>query len=56
MTMVLRMLREICVHFSLTGTIKSPAFEELIKKTDVTDLADRVNQTLQPESTTNAQD
>ena len=52
MTMVLRMLREICVNFDLTETIKSPAFQELIKKTDVADLAERVDHTLQPEGTT----
>ena len=53
MTMVLRMLREICVNFDLTQTIKSPAFQELIKKTDVADLADRVDQTLQAERASN---
>jgi len=46
MTLVLRMLRELCVNFELTQTINSTAFRELIKQTDVSDLADRVEQTL----------
>ena len=46
MTILLRMLRELCINFNLTETIQSRAFQELIKKTDVADLADRVEQTL----------
>ena len=46
MTIMLRMLRELCANFDLTETINSGAFRELIKKTDVADLADRVDQTL----------
>ena len=46
MAILLRMLRELCINFDFTETIKSEAFHELIKKTDVADLADRVEQTL----------
>lgn len=42
MTMVLRMLREVCEHFDLQATISSPKFQELLKRTDVTQLADQL--------------
>src|SRR5205085_12261068 len=42
MTVVLRMLKELCEHFQLTGTIQSDTFRSLIQQTDVGDLAARV--------------
>jgi uncharacterized membrane protein len=48
MTVVLRMLKDLCDHFALTDTTQSDEFRALIKRTDVRDLAERVEQTLQP--------
>jgi uncharacterized membrane protein len=50
MTIVLRMLKDLCDHFELTGTTQSDEFRALLKRTDVRDLAERVEQTLQPAS------
>jgi uncharacterized membrane protein len=47
MTVVLRMLQELCAHFDLTNTTRSKEFHALIKRTDVRDLAERVAQTLE---------
>ena len=44
MTVVLRMLRELCERFDVTGTVRSKEFQEVIKETDVQDLADRVKE------------
>lgn len=44
MTVVLRMLRELCEHFSVTTTARSAQFQAAIKETDVQDLAARVEQ------------
>lgn len=44
MTVVLRMLRELCEHFSVTTTARSAQFQAVIKETDVQDLAARVEQ------------
>lgn len=44
MTLVLRMLREICLKAGLTETINSPAFKACIKETDVANLAKRVEE------------
>jgi uncharacterized membrane protein len=46
MTVVLKMLEELCVHFKLTGTIDSAGFRALIKQTDVVELAERVEANL----------
>jgi uncharacterized membrane protein len=46
MTVVLRMLREICDHFDLEETTASDEFRGLIERTDVRDLAERVEQNL----------
>jgi len=48
MTMVLRMLREICEHLGLEDTISSPKFQELVKRTDVTQLAEQLATHLPP--------
>jgi uncharacterized membrane protein len=42
MTMMLRMLREVCEHHGLKETISSPKFQELVKLTDVTRLAEQL--------------
>lgn len=47
MTLVLRMLRDLCGHFKLETTIRSAAFKALIKETDVQELASRVEQELE---------
>jgi uncharacterized membrane protein len=39
MTMVLRMLREVCDHFNLRATTSTPKFQELARRTDVGELA-----------------
>lgn len=44
MTLVLHMLKELCLHVGVTDTVNSPAFKGLIKQTDVADLAKRVEQ------------
>ena len=47
MTVVMRMLREICEHFDLKETTASAEFSALIERTDIRDLADRVEKNLQ---------
>lgn len=47
MTVVMRMLREICEHFDLRQTTASDEFRALIERTDVRDLAERVERNLQ---------
>lgn len=47
MTMVLRMLREVCEHLDLHETISTPKFKELVKRTDVGQLAEQLDETLQ---------
>ena len=44
MTVVLRMLAELCEHFKLTRTTRSHEFASLIKETDVMAVAERVAQ------------
>jgi uncharacterized membrane protein len=46
MTVVLKMLKELCEHFDLTATIRSDTFRSLIQQTDVGDLAERVERNL----------
>ena len=46
MTVVLRMLKELCEHFNLTSTVRSETFRRLIQQTDVGDLAERVERHL----------
>lgn len=46
MTLVMRMLKEICEHLELRNTIESPKFIELIKHTDVSELAEQVERTM----------
>jgi uncharacterized membrane protein len=46
MTVVLRMLKELCEHFNLTATARSEIFRSLIQQTDVGDLAERVDRDL----------
>jgi uncharacterized membrane protein len=46
MTMVLKMLKELCEHFELTDTTRSPTFRDLIQQTDVGDLAEKVDRNL----------
>src|SRR5580765_6325615 len=50
MTMVLQMLREICEHLDLRGTVDSEKFKELARRTDVGQLAEQVEQHHHPES------
>ena len=47
MTMVLRMLREVCEHLDLHETISTPKFKELVQRTDVSQLAEQLDETLQ---------
>ena len=42
MTLVLRMLQEVCEHLGLQKTVTSATFKELVKSTDVRRLADSV--------------
>jgi uncharacterized membrane protein len=42
MTIVLKMLREVCEHFELRETISTPKFQELVKRTDVGQLAEQL--------------
>jgi uncharacterized membrane protein len=44
MTVVLRMLQELCERFDVTQTVRSKDFQEVIKETDVHDLAHRVKE------------
>jgi uncharacterized membrane protein len=48
MTMVLRMLGEVCRHLDLRETISSPKFQELARRTDVGQLAEQVDSHLPP--------
>jgi uncharacterized membrane protein len=48
MTVVLRMLKELCDRFDLTDTTKSEEFHALIERTDIRTLADRLERTLDP--------
>jgi uncharacterized membrane protein len=48
MTMVLRMLGEVCRHFDLRATISSPKFQELARRTDVGQLAEQLDSKLPP--------
>ena len=51
MTIVLRMLREVCDHFELRATTSSAMFRDLVKRTDVQDLAERLEAQLTPPGT-----
>jgi uncharacterized membrane protein len=51
MTVVLRMLRELCDHFDLEQTTASDEFRALIERTDVRDLAERVEKNLHATTT-----
>jgi uncharacterized membrane protein len=42
MTMVLRMLQEVCEHLDLRETITSKKFQELVRRTDVGQLAEQL--------------
>jgi uncharacterized membrane protein len=46
MTMVLRMLREVCEHLGLDETISTPKFKELVKRTDVGQIAEQLDATM----------
>jgi uncharacterized membrane protein len=46
MTVVLRMLREICTHLDLKDTIDSEEFSALLERTDIRDLSERVDKNL----------
>jgi uncharacterized membrane protein len=48
MTVVLRMLKELCEHFSVTKTVRSAEFQAAVKQTDVAELAGRVEQEIDP--------
>jgi uncharacterized membrane protein len=48
MTLVLRMLKELCEHLDLTDTTQSDEFRALIKRTDVNTLAEQLTQKLTP--------
>ena len=54
MTLVLQMLKEICEHLGLRDTIQSRKFIELVKATDVSQLAENLERTLSPEDATPA--
>lgn len=43
MTLVLKMLGEVCEHLGLTATTRSQVFQELAKRTDVSDVASLVD-------------
>jgi len=49
MTMVLRMLGELCQHFDLQGTMSSPTYQELARRTDVGQLAQQLDSRLPQE-------
>lgn len=51
MTVVLKMLQELCEHFNLRKTADSDILRELLRDTDVGDLAARVERTLPVERT-----
>jgi len=46
MTLVLRMLQELCTHFKLGATTRSEEFRALIKATNVQEMAEQVEQGL----------
>ena len=46
MTLVLQMLREVCEHFDLKDTISSAKFQQLVQRTDIGQLADRVERNI----------
>jgi uncharacterized membrane protein len=46
MTVVLRMLKEVCDHFALHNTTSSDTFQELVRRTDLNDLAERLDSQL----------
>jgi uncharacterized membrane protein len=54
MTMVLRMLGEVCDHLNLRGTTSSEKYQELARRTDVGQLAEQLDSTLpaRPKPTT----
>jgi uncharacterized membrane protein len=49
MTLVLQMLKEICDHLGLRNTTQSRNFIELVKATDVSELAENLDRTLTTE-------
>lgn len=51
MTMVMQMLKEICEHHGLRDTIQSEQFRELVKSTDVGQLAEDLERTLGDDDT-----
>lgn len=48
MTMVLRMLGELCQHFDLRVTMASSKYQELVRRTDVGQLAEQLESGLPP--------
>jgi uncharacterized membrane protein len=48
MTMVLRMLGEVCQHFNLRATVSSPKYQEMVRRTDLSQLAEQLDSTLPP--------
>jgi uncharacterized membrane protein len=48
MTVVLRMLKELCEHFSVTKTVRSAEFRAVVKEINVAELAGRVEQEIDP--------
>ena len=46
MTLVLQMLKEVCERLDLHETIDSPKFQELVKRTDVGELAEHLERTI----------
>ena len=46
MTLVLRMLGELCDHFELRKTVSSEKFRELVRRTDVAQLAEQIDSEL----------
>jgi uncharacterized membrane protein len=50
MTVVLKMLQEICAHLGLRGTSETAKFRELLARTDVTQIADQLEREIQPRS------
>jgi len=51
MTLVLKMLRDLSEHFDLNKTNRSPELEALMARTDISDLAARLEQTMGPAGT-----
>jgi uncharacterized membrane protein len=52
MTLVLQMLKDICEHMGLRDTIQSRKFTELVKRTDVGQLAEHLERTIGLDDTT----